>query len=202
MEDLQKLDCRGLKCPQPVVRTKDALTAMGRGELLVLLDDATACLSVSRYAVDQGHGVSLVERGSEYELRIAMGQGDPGTQPAVALTTTPPKGAMVVYINSEVMGQGDDELGRILMGAYLETLSHFAKRISHIILVNSGVRLACEGSELLDYLNDLAGMDIQILCCGTCLNYFNLKEKLKVGKVTNMFTILEILSGADKTLRP
>lgn len=137
--------------------------------------------------------------------KVACGAGrcsQPVAQGGDAIGGPAVRTQLVVYINAETMGRGDDELGRVIMGAYMETLAHFARDISHVIFVNSGVRLACEGSPVLDHLKDLADMDIEMLCCGTCLNHFNIKEKLQVGSVSNMFTILEIISKADKVLSP
>ncbi len=100
------------------------------------------------------------------------------------------------------MGRGDDDLGRVLMGMYFETLSHFARDISHIIFVNSGVKLAVAGSPALEELQSLEKMGVKVLSCGTCLNHFGVKEELKVGVLSNMFTILEVLAKAGKTLSP
>ncbi len=111
-------------------------------------------------------------------------------------------GGLVIYINSAVMGRGDDKLGANLMGVYLDTLANFATDISHVILVNSGVKLACKGSASLEQLENLAGTGIRILSCGTCLNYFKLKDNLAVGVVSNMVEILETMKGSGKVLNP
>lgn len=112
------------------------------------------------------------------------------------------KPTTVLYINSENMGAGDDALGSLLMGTFLSTAGDFARDISHILLVNSGVKLACEGSDKLDTMQMLAESGVEILSCITCLNHFNLKEKVQAGSISNMFTILEVLTGADKVITP
>ncbi|MCK4837502.1 MAG: sulfurtransferase-like selenium metabolism protein YedF [Desulfobulbaceae bacterium] len=111
-------------------------------------------------------------------------------------------GGLVIYINSDVMGRGDDQLGANLMGVYLDTLANFATDISHVILVNSGVKLACKDSASLEQLENLAGIGIKILSCGTCINYFELKEKLAVGAISNMVEIIETMKGSNKVLNP
>ena len=111
-------------------------------------------------------------------------------------------GGLVIYINSAVMGRGDDKLGANLMGVYLDTLANFATDISHVILVNSGVKLACKGSGSLEQLENLAGTGIKILSCGTCLNYFELKEELSVGTVSNMVEIIEAKQNCAKIMIP
>ena len=126
------------------------------------------------------------------ETATTSGQEKPGAK----------NGRMVVYINSTIMGHGADELGANLLGVYLDTLGNFATDISHIILVNSGVKLACKGSGSLEQLENLAGTGIKILSCGTCLNYFELKEELAVGTVSNMVEILETKQNCAKVLTP
>ncbi|MDW7772279.1 MAG: sulfurtransferase-like selenium metabolism protein YedF [Desulfobulbaceae bacterium] len=110
--------------------------------------------------------------------------------------------ATVVYINSDHMGRGDDELGALLMGNFLTTLGDFLHDVSHLLLVNAGVRLACEDSDKADILAMLEGSGVEILCCTTCLNHFNIKDRLKTGQVSNMFTIVEILTNARKVITP
>ncbi len=110
--------------------------------------------------------------------------------------------SIAIYINSETMGRGDDELGARLMGAYMETLTNFATQISHILLVNSGVKLACAGSPVLDHLQSLAEIDIKILSCGVCLKHYDLTDKLQAGEVSNMYTILDSMAKSSKVLSP
>lgn len=198
------LDCTGLACPQPVIQTKDTLLEMTESELLVVVDNEAASSNVSRYAESQGHRVSVTEQsGGIFHIHIAKKEGEPLNAPEPPIECpVPDTRTLAVYIGSEFMGKGDDELGAILMGAYFETLSHFAREISHVILVNSAVKLAVKGSAVLDHLQELEKTGIEVLACGTCLNFFDLKEKLRVGTVSNMFTILDILAKSSKTLSP
>ena len=116
--------------------------------------------------------------------------------------TTNLSAKMVIYINSATLGRGDDDLGTTLMGVYLDTLANFAAEISHIILVNSGVKLACRDSTVTEQLRNLAGTGISVLSCGTCLNYFELADDLAVGSVSNMFEIIEAMKDCGKTISP
>ncbi len=110
--------------------------------------------------------------------------------------------ATVVYINSEFMGSGNDILGELLMGNFLSTMGDFVNDISHILLVNTGVKLVCEGSDKLDLMKMLRDSGVEILSCGTCLNHFKLMDRVKAGKTSNMFSILEVITSADKILTP
>jgi len=112
------------------------------------------------------------------------------------------EGKVAVYINSEIMGSGDDELGTLLMGNFLSTLGDFVKDVSHILLVNGGVKLACEGSDCTGMLQMLEENGVDILSCKTCLNRFGMTDKVRAGKVSNMYSILEALTGARRVISP
>jgi selenium metabolism protein YedF len=118
------------------------------------------------------------------------------------MATTNLSKKMVVYINSATLGIGNDDLGTTLMGVYLDTLANFAADISHLILVNSGVKLACRNSAVTEQLLNLANTGISVLSCGTCLNYFKLADDLAVGSVSNMFEIIETMKDCGKTISP
>ena len=111
-------------------------------------------------------------------------------------------GNIVVYINSRFLGIGDEALGSILMRTFLKTLLELETKASRLILINSGVWLASEGSDVLETLRALSEQGVEILSCGTCLDFYNLKEKLKVGTVSNMFTIAQTLFEASRVVRP
>jgi selenium metabolism protein YedF len=196
------LDCRGLSCPQPVLKTKEALEALDKGTLKVLVDNEGSCTNVLRFAQSQGHlAQSSKNPSGYYEVIIEKGEGEvvPEVPPQIVCDAVPPR-SMVVVVSSESLGRGDEELGRRLMAAYLDTLGQFAREITHIVFINSGVKLATEGSPVLEQVQALERMGAKVLSCGTCLNHFGLTEKLKVGTVSNMLSILEILAGASKVL--
>lgn len=129
-------------------------------------------------------------------------QSQPTTESNTAGSSGSAGKQIAVYINSATMGRGDDTLGASLMGVYLDTLSNFAGEISHLILVNSGVKLACQGSAVIEQLQNLASTGISILSCGTCLNFFELQDRLEAGTVSNMFDIIETLKDSSKVLSP
>ena len=196
------LDCRGLACPQPVIKTKETLEGMPGGILQVMVDNEAASINVWRFAESQGHRVQVDPKDGDYIIEIKKEEKvKPANETPIVCSTTQER-TMVVYISSEGMGKGDEKLGQILMTAYLDTLSQFAKNISHLIFVNAGVKLAVEGSPVLEQIEGLKSIGVEVLSCGTCLNFFGLLEKLRVGSVTNMMVILETLSGAGKILSP
>jgi len=193
------IDCRGLACPQPVVATKQALDQLQEGEMIVVVDNASSCNNVERFVRSQGCSVEIKEEGQDFYLRIQKASGkdrEKATKPDEKIKK------VVVYINSHLLGIGDELLGAILMRSFLKTLMDLEKKPSRLILINSGVRLASEGSEVLETLKKLSEEGVEILACGTCLDFYGLKEKLRVGMVSNMYDIAQSLLEADHLIRP
>lgn len=202
MTAAKTVDCRGLACPQPVIHTKNALEG-AVGPILVIVDNEASSTNVRRFAESRGARVSVARQGDEYHLTIEPSPGAPAVEetPIQCPAAAAPRN-LVVYIGSEAVGRGDDTLGATLMAAFLDTLSHFKDEISHVIFLNGGARLAVEGSPVLEQVRQLEQMGAQVLVCGTCLNYFGIREKLAAGKVSNMYAIIETLSRAGRIIRP
>jgi selenium metabolism protein YedF len=202
----QVLDERGKACPLPVVETRRELLGDATAGVRVIVDNRAAVENVSRLAQSMGRTVRVEEKsGTEFHLVIAAAVARSGAQsgPAGAMPSAPPGGCgNVVLIGSTELGTGDAELGRTLMRMFVFTLKEVEPPPSAILFVNSGVRLTTEGSPLLDDIRELADRGVEVLSCGTCLDYYGLKEKLQVGKVTNMFQIVTLLSTADRLVRP
>jgi len=201
------LDCTGLKCPQPVLRTKDALEAMSAsGELEVLVDNEAARANVERFACSQGCMVAVEATGGEnYRLRITKRTMDRPT-PLFSATDYPcevPAATDLVYvIPADTMGRGDEDLGRILMRAFVKTIGEMNPLPAKIFFYNAGVRLTASDSDLLAPLKELQEEGVQIFSCGTCLDFFNLKKELRVGEITNMYDIMDSMTRAAKIISP
>ncbi len=201
---MQTIDCRGLACPQPVLETKKALEKPDAEEILVLLDNPGSKENVRRFAESQGHRVSVTEEKGVFNLRIEKGQKkeEPTRMAGKEIETKQSLASLdfVVFIDSDSLGRGSEELGRILMRSFLQTLEQSEIQPQKIILINSGVKLACEGSEVLEDLQELSGKGAEVLSCGTCLDYFGIQKKLLAGKVSNMYEILKSLASAGKVI--
>jgi selenium metabolism protein YedF len=199
-----KIDCCGLACPQPVLETKKALEAPGAEEVLVVLDNPASKENVKRFAESQGHQVSIMEKKGIFELRIRKGKRKEGSEPSERTTEEIQRSLspdLVVFIATDSLGQGSEELGRILMRSFLQTLEQSEVHPQKVILINSGVKLACEGSEVLEDLQELSAKKTEILSCGTCLDFFGIKKNLSVGKISNMYEILNSLARAGKVIK-
>jgi len=197
------VDVRGKACPQPVVMTKKALESLDRGIVTTIVDNPTARDNVERFVTSQGCTVSVKQQGDEYYLDILKGSSSEARIKLTekeGVTTSEPR--VVVYINSDLMGTGEEELGKILMRAFLKTLKDVSPKPQKLIFVNSGVKHTTEGSDVIESIKELEAMNIAVMSCGTCLDYYQLKDKLKVGLVSNMFDIASSLMEADRVVRP
>lgn len=191
------VDTRGLFCPQPVILTRAAMQEAD--EVISVVDNEAARYNVTRMAEKNGARVTYEEKSDGIYLRIvsenARSSGEPEPD-----TKRPAEAPLVVVVPADTMGRGDDELGGILIRGFLYTLNEVEPLPETIIFLNSGVRLAVEGSPVLDDLQKLIDRGVEILACGTCLGHFGLKEKLALGEVSNMYTIAETLLNAGKTV--
>jgi selenium metabolism protein YedF len=197
---MKNLDCRGMSCPQPVLETKKAMAAAGAGGVQVLVDNPGSKENVRRFAESQGYGVHITEEKGVFTLRLQK-TGEEKAEPVPEEKKNAGEPEMVVFIESDSLGRGSEELGRILMRSFLHTLAEAEFKPAKVIMVNAGVKLACEGSPVLEDLQELSGRGTDILACGTCLDFFGLKAKLKAGRVSNMYEILSSLAQAEKVLK-
>ena len=200
----ETIDARGKACPQPVLMTKQGLESLKEGILTVIVDDPTSRDNVERFARSQGCDVEIEQRKKAFFLNIVKGHPIEVSAGGPAGQKTAPSSEpnVVVYVSADHMGAGDQELGSILIRAFLKTLKGVSPKPKKLIFVNSGVKLTTEGSDAIGSIRELEAMNIDVLSCGTCLDYYRLKDKLKVGLVSNMFDIASSLMGADRMVRP
>ncbi len=187
------IDARGLACPQPVVLTKKALEKAD--DLTVIVDNATAEQNVSRLAENHGLSVSAEEKGDGIYLRLTR-PTDESLGRKVPQLFEP----TVLLVASSTLGQGDDELGDVLMRTFIHTLGESDIKPHKIIFMNSGVKLVAQGSEVIDDLRALEKESVEILACGTCLGHFGLKDAVEVGRISNMYEITMALMKATKVI--
>lgn len=194
---MKTLDCRQQKCPHPVIETRKLLLSDDRSPLQVLVGDEMALENVTRLAISQGYKVKVAEAEGGHALTLT-----PGDKPAAQKSSSPVSGQTVIYVASDTMGIGDDELGRVLLRNLIFTLNELDLPPDQIIFVNSGVKLVCQGSEALEGLEKLACQGVDIAACGLCLEFFHLKDKLAVGRVSNMLETATALTQAGRVIRP
>jgi selenium metabolism protein YedF len=196
----RELDCRKQNCPQPIIDTKKALEQDLTQPIDVLVDSVVSRDNVRRFVQSQGHQVTIEDKGGNlFNLHI-IPNPEAKKKPvgAAGVSTT---GGFVVFITSDKLGDGEERLGGILMKAFLNTLHDSEPKPEKVMFMNNGVKLSVEGSDVLDSLNALAHDGVQIITCGTCLNYYGIVDKLKIGIVGNMYDILNSMLEASKVIK-
>ena len=205
-EPMTVVNALGEQCPIPVVKATRALREMTEpGTLEILVDNETAVQNLLRMAAGN-HLAAVTEKRGEKEFAVRMEVTAPvGGAPIEELEmtcTVPAVGDFVVAVDTDVMGRGSEELGRTLMKGFLFAVSQLPVPPKTMLFYNGGAKLTTEGSDSLEDLKKLEEQGVEVLTCGTCLNYYGLTEKLAVGSVTNMYTIVEKLAGAGKVVKP
>ena len=190
-----KINAIGLPCPQPVIETKKALESIEAGVVEVIVDNVVARENVKKMATKLGFPYEVKEEGDHIVVMITKGEGM--VKKEVVESKLAPR---TIAIAAETMGRGDEELGRILMKGFIYTLTEVHPYPQTILFYNGGVKLACEGAESIEDLEKLEAAGVEILVCGTCLNYFSLGDKMAVGSVSNMYSIVEALQETENTL--
>ena len=193
--NLITIDNCGLACPQPVINTKKALDGIAAGQSLIsIVDNAAAKENVTRFAVNSGCTVKAEEKNGIYSLTLTKGGAAPSA--AAPQEETPSTVGKVIFIRSNVLGIGSDELGGLLIKSFFYAVSQTPDRLpAKIVLINSGVKLAVTDSPVLKDLQALVAAGVEILACGTCLDFYGLKEQLAVGHISNMYTIYEVMAA-------
>ncbi|WP_332523563.1 sulfurtransferase-like selenium metabolism protein YedF [Terrisporobacter sp.] len=201
--NIVKINSIGDNCPIPVVKAKKALDALTEAAIVeVSVDNEIAVQNITKM-VSQKNLTSTFEKTGENHFVIKIQSGDvvcEATEEAVVTVEKDEK--MVVVLSSDKMGEGDEELGKVLIKGFIYAVTQLDKLPKAVLLYNSGVKLSAEGSDSMEDLKALEDQGVEILSCGTCLNFYGLSDKLAVGKVTNMYSIVEELAASTITIRP
>ncbi len=191
-----EVDARGMQCPKPVIETKKAIEKVNKGTITTIVDNDIAKENVSKLARSLSCDVDIREVDGDYHINIYKEILQKDFIPKNISSTKD----MVIVIGKDCMGQGSEQLGQVLIKGYFYTLTETKPYPKAILFLNSGVKLTTEGSEVIDHIRKLESEGVEVLSCGTCLDYFKLKDKLIVGGVTNMYTIVEKMNDAKNTI--
>lgn len=196
----------GDACPIPLVKTKNALRELnGPGVVETLVDNEIAVRNLTKLAQQMRCSVQserLAEK--KYRVTITVEENSAGPDAGDASCSVVPAGQkkVVVAIASNKMGEGNDELGAVLIKGFIFALTQQDTLPSTILFYNGGAQLTTEGSPALEDLKSMEAQGVEIITCGTCLNYYHLSDKLQVGEVSNMYTIVERMATADLVIKP
>ncbi len=205
---MKTIDIRDLACPGPVLKLRDLLDG-GELEIAMHVADELCRSNVTRFAASRGAEVEVEDPGDGSFVVTITASDDASRaragEEALLVSEVPaigPVGPRVVQVTAGTMGSGDDELGALLLRSFLKTQAELDRKPEAILFYNDGVKLCCEGSLLLEDLRALENAGIEIIACGTCLNFFELGDQLGVGRVTDMLEIASRLADAGSIVRP
>lgn len=201
------VDCRGQLCPQPLINTKKALKETVNGEAIqVIVDNATSCQNVSHFLTDNAVPFRIEEQDGVFTITI----NSPGiefnpkkeAEEYCEVSFPTRSGSYIVVLTSNLMGGGSEDLGKILMKGFLNTLPNLEKLPQEIICYSSAVTLALKGTDTAQSLVKLNNQGVKITLCGTCVDFYGIKEDIEVGTISNMLYIAERLSSGVHIVKP
>ncbi len=198
------VDARGDACPIPVVKAKQAVAELGgQGQVETLVDNEIAVQNLTKMAQQKGYQYSAekVQDGT-YRVLFVVGAAETSETEAAPVCAVDVRTDTVVAIGSDKMGVGDEQLGKTLMKAFVFALTQQDELPKTILFYNGGAHLTCEGSPMLEDLKTLEAQGVEIMTCGTCLNFYGIADKLSVGSVTNMYAIAEKMTQAGNVVKP
>lgn len=196
----KEVDARNQACPKPVIMTKKVLDEISEGVVTTIVDNEVAKENVSKLAKSLNLDY-IVDKGAanEYYIHITKGEISEKAEETNTCATNPFKDTVILF-SKDRLGDGSEELGKILVKGFIYSLTESTPFPSTLLFLNGGVRLTVKDSPVLDDLKKLESEGVEILSCGTCLDFFKLKDALAVGGVTNMYTIVEKMKNATNTI--
>lgn len=197
---MKEINAKGLVCPQPLILTKKAVESSDEKDFLVIVDNDTAVKNLEKFAKSSNLDFKFDKKSDqEFNVYVSKSNNTEIKEPT-QFCSVDNSDNTVIAISKNFMGNGSEELGKLLIKGFIYTSSEYDKLPKIIVFFNSGVKLTTEGSPCLDDLEKLQDNGVEIISCGTCLDYYGLKEKLKVGEISNMYTIYETLFNAGKVI--
>ncbi len=200
---MRVIDTRGELCPKPIIMTKKELSNVTAGEVFdVLTDNLTSLSNLERFLTDNGFDYNVENEGTYHILHVQKNGEIILNNDEVIECQPMNKKITTVVFKSDKMGIGNDELGAILIKGFINALKEQSTLPDQIIFYNSGVLLTSSDCPLSVSLKELEKLHCQLIICGTCADYFQIKDKIKMGVISNMFSILEKLEKSDKIIYP
>lgn len=197
---MKEINAKGLVCPQPLILTKKAVESSDEKDFLVIVDNDTAVKNLEKFSKSSNLDFKFDKKSDqEFNVYVSKSNNTEIKEPT-QFCSVDNSDNTVIAISKNFMGNGSEELGKLLIKGFIYTSSEYNKLPKTIVFFNSGVKLTTEGSPCLDDLEKLQDNGVEIISCGTCLDYYGLKEKLKVGEISNMYTIYETLFNAGKVI--
>ncbi len=196
----KEIDMRGKQCPVPVIQTKKALENTKGGSIVTIVDNDVAKENISKLAKSMNLKANVKEAKGDFYIEIYK-EGDIQISEGLEFPSKNSKNEeLVILITKDTLGEGNRDLGEVLMKGYIYTLTEASKTPRRLLFLNSGVRLTVEGSLVIDHLRKLEEKGVEIISCGACLDFYKVKNQLLVGGIGNMYDIVEKSNAAKKTI--
>lgn len=189
---MKVIDCRGLNCPIPVINTKKYFESIDKGIATVIVDNEVAKNNLEKFSKNNNFDFIFENKSEDYILTI---------EKKSALNKINNTDDFIIMITSDKLGEGNNDLGKTLMKSYVYALSESDKLPSKILFLNGGVKLVVENSDTLELFKIIKNKGVEILTCGACLDFYEIKDKLAVGEITNMYTIVEEMNLSNKVIK-
>jgi selenium metabolism protein YedF len=200
---MKKLDTKGLLCPRPLIMLKEALLELNTGEKIkVETDNETSLKNLLSYLKDQGVVPEVNSKGTVHTLITVKPEKDLADSNPGMYCSTEKNTEYAVCIKGELMGDGDPELGRVLMETFVDNLKLQEHLPTHVVLYNGGVKLATKQSPVCSSLSELEELGTRIMLCGTCIDHYDLQFEIGVGMISNMIVLTETLAAAGHVVTP
>ncbi len=197
---MKEIDARNLACPAPVLMTKQEIETKNPETVKIMVDNEAACQNVSRFLKSMCYEAAVEKVAGGFEVTGIRGKekAHDGMQPAGQDNVAEKR--IMIMITTDRMGYGDEALGRRLVANFINTLNEMGSDLWRLVLVNNGVRLAVEGSGVLESIQKLEADGVGVLVCGTCLDHYGLLEQKRAGETTNMLDIVTSMQISDQVI--
>ena len=192
------IDARGKNCPMPVIMAKKEIDN-GIKFFVVQVDNRIAVENLTKLANSQGFEVNIKDGNGEFEVKFSNGCEE-CEEILAKVENKKPLGDWSVFVNKSTIGIGDDELGQSLMKMFLYTISESTDYPKSILFMNDGVKVPTLNKQAIEHLKELEKVGVELLICGACLNFYGLENELSVGKISNMYEIVETMKSASKVI--
>jgi selenium metabolism protein YedF len=209
IRNMRIIDTKGLPCPAPLIAAKKALKETSVGEsFIVLTDNQTSFNNLGRFLKDNSTDFQVNESGGVWTMTVTVTKNTGEVSPAreedycTSTNTHFEKGNYVIVVTSDKMGEGDEELGHLLMGNFIKALKDLDRLPQKMVFYNNGVKLATNNSPVISHLKDLEKMGVELMLCATCVSHYSIESVVGAGTVSNMYAIAEVMASAGNIVRP
>ena len=192
------IDAKGKACPMPVIMAKKEIDT-GVKFFDIEVENKIAVENLKKLANSQGFTTTIEENDGNFKVNFSNGCEE-CEEVLAKVEGKKPLGNWSIFINKEIIGAGNEELGQSLMKMFIYTISEGEDLPKSILFMNGGVKVPSLNEQGIEHLKVLQDKGVELLVCGACLNFYGLEDKLEVGKISNMYEITNAMKEASKVI--